>query len=75
MGFLRALADATLPSVLVAVLAFVASDLSGTLRPAALGLLAGAAVLVGATGVSLRFQTADRRYPLTRVVFELLTLG
>jgi len=75
MAFLRALADATIPGLLVAVVAFVVADASGTLPAAAFGLLAGVAALVGATGVSLSFQTAERRYPLTWTTLELLSLA
>ena len=74
MAFLRALLDATPLSVLVAIVAFAVADVSGTLPPVALGLLAGVAILVGGTAVSLSFQTEERRYPITWVAFELLTL-
>jgi len=76
MAFLRALADATPLSVLVALVAFVAARGSGVLPlpPAVVALGAGLAVLAGGTGVSLSFQTEDRRYPLTRVALELLAL-
>jgi len=74
MAVLRALADATPLSILVAIVAFVVADASGEVSPVAIGLLAGVAVLVGGVGVSLVFQTEERRYPLTRVTFELLAL-
>jgi hypothetical protein len=71
MGFLTALADATPVSILVALMAFFAAR-SATLAPVPVALLAGVAVLVGATATSLRFQTEDRRFPLTWLVFDLL---
>jgi len=75
MSFLRALADATPLSILVAIVAYVVADVAGTLPPAALGVLAGAAVLAGGTGVSVALQGDERRFPLTRVALELLALG
>ena len=74
MTFLRALADATPLSTLVAVVAFVAARGSGALSPLLLGPLAGVAVLVGGTGLSFALQTEDRRYPLTWAALELLSL-
>jgi hypothetical protein len=73
MAFIRALADATLPSVLVALLTFVVADASGTVPPVALGPLAGAATLICGTAISHAFQTESRRYPLTWVALELLS--
>jgi len=77
MTVLRALADATPLSTLVTLAAFVVARESGALPlpPAAVGVVAGVAVLTGATGVSLSLQTEGRRYPLTRAALELLTLA
>ena len=77
MAFLRALADATPVSVLLAIAAFVVArgNAAPPLPPTVLSLLAGVAVLAGATGLSLSLQTEDRRYPLTRAALELLTLA
>jgi uncharacterized membrane protein YbhN (UPF0104 family) len=76
MAFLRALIDATPLGVLVALGAFVVARVSGTLPlpPAVVGVVAGLAVLAGGTGVSRRFQTEERRYPMTWVALELLAL-
>jgi hypothetical protein len=76
MAFLRALADATPLSVLVAFAAFVAARESGALPlpPAVVALVSGLAVLAGGTGLSLSFQTEERRYPITWFVLALLSL-
>jgi len=73
MGFLTALVDATPLAVLVAVAATWAATVSASLPPLLVGPLAGLAVLAAGTMLSRRYQTDERRFPVLRVLFELLT--
>ena len=71
--FLRALVDATPLALLIAVAATWAATVSGTVPPLLVGPLAGLAVLAAGTMLSYSYQTDERRFPLLRVAFELLT--
>ncbi|WP_262180390.1 hypothetical protein [Haloarcula laminariae] len=74
MGFLTALADATPLAVVVAVAATWAAPVGEALS-LLVGPLAGLAALAAGTAVSLWFQTDERRFPLLRVVFELISVS
>ena len=73
MGFLTALADATPLAVVVAIAAVWAANVSGSLPPLLVGPLSGLAVLAGGTMLSYSYQTDERRFPVLRLLFELLT--
>ena len=75
MRFTTTLADATPLAVIVAVAATWATIVGETLLPWLVGPLAGPAALAAGMVVSLQFRTDERRFPLLRVVFELLSVA
>jgi len=74
MGFLTALADATPIALLASIAAVWAANVTEAISPLLLGPLAGIAVLAAGTLLSRTFQTDERRFPVLRGTFELLTV-